>query len=96
MNSAAFGGWERKHSGPARNTLKDDWSMSRSGISLERFERGGSIPGWRETLSKTTGVCREAAYLWNDLKEAEAFRAGEKHSQRRLECVEKRHISRTT
>ena len=26
---------------------------------------------------------------------AEAFRAGEKHSQRRLECVEKRHISGT-
>src|SRR5207302_3113731 len=41
MNSAAFGGWERKHSGLARNTLKDDWSVSRSGISPELFERDG-------------------------------------------------------
>jgi hypothetical protein len=26
-----------------------------------------NIPGWRETLSKATGVCREAAHLRNDL-----------------------------
>jgi hypothetical protein len=39
MNSAAFGGWERKHSGLARNILKCDWSVSRSGIPPDSISK---------------------------------------------------------
>jgi prepilin-type processing-associated H-X9-DG protein len=39
MNSAAFGGWERKHSGLVRNILKCDGSVSRSGIPPDSISK---------------------------------------------------------
>jgi hypothetical protein len=39
MNAAAFGGWGWKHPGLARNILKCDWSVSRSGIPPDSISK---------------------------------------------------------